>query len=792
MRQDFLRQDYSSLSVKDLLDAREAYHAFLSKLDHVDATAIGRYRIHRDDPSARTPDPKKFKRYGVSSPRTLANTVVRSWSWPCVLVFVKRWLKPKDMGKYPYPAIPRFLHLPDGRTVPTCVIFAPRVAGKEERIDHFEFPSGPIGGGYLCFTESQGRRQFGTLGALVTRQGQTYALTSCHVAGAAGEPVYRLSKGDRDEIGKCDASRLAKKKFRDVYPGWPGERSLLTMDTGLVRVGDVDQWSSQAFGIGQVGGTFEVTPNTITLDLIGAEVRAFGAVSGPVEGEIYGLFYRYRSAGGSDYVADLLIGPRVDDPDQPAATEPKPGTKRPRLVARPGDSGAIVFLDAAGDDDEAKEETKVTKGRTKAARLAAERPPEARTLLPLGILWGGSIVGEGEGAAQTSLGLATFLSTVCRELDVDLLNDLNTGHREYWGKTAHFKIGYKFCELLKDSTLRSLMLANQARIGFADSELSSAFSIGRGEFVPLADVPDYVWIGQASYSSGDGPRKHEPKQHFADIDVEGADGGPSLLTLCREDRKSNLRAEVWKRFFDGFSDADYGPEEGVLPFRVGQIYGEMVGYLRARNLKGFVGAAGVLAHYVADACIPLHMSIMHHGDPRPPRRGTDEYAEWKKSRGYKIHSIFEQTMFEVRASELLAEVDELLADGAATRSRGKAAGRRQKGGQFALGKALDLMLEAYAMLDPKAIVQSDDPELTQKERAERLYKAVGSKAAACVAAGCRTLAGLVDSAWSEGRGARLVTGGAVPTFTEDEIQRLYKSATFLPAKDLDGFIGMGY
>ncbi|MFZ1946305.1 MAG: hypothetical protein WAW06_02045 [bacterium] len=791
MREDFLRQDYSSLSVKDLLEAREAFHVFLSKLDSVDATAIGRYRIHRDDPCAKTANPKKYKRYGASPARTLANTVVRQWSWPCVLVFVNHWLKPTELGKYPYPAIPRFLHLPDGRTVPTCVVFAPRAKADEERIEHFEFPSGPIGGGYLCFTEGQGRRQFGTLGALVTRQGQTYALTSCHVAGAAGEPVYRLSKGDKDEIGRCDASRLAKRKFCEVYPGWPGERSLLTMDTGLVRVGDVDRWSSQAFGIGQVDGTFEITPNTVTLDLVGTPVRAFGAVSGPVEGEIYGLFYRYRSAGGFDYVADLLIGPRVDDPDKEDESKPRPGAKRPRLVARPGDSGAMVFIDPPGKSAEPKQKGKTKQVRGKAARLAVEPWEEARRLLPLGILWGGYTVSGGDGAAPTSLGLATFLSTVCRELDLDLLNDLNTGHREYWGKTAHFKIGYKFCELLKDSALRNLMLANQARIGFADDKLSGAFSIGRGEFVPLADVPDYVWIGQASYSTADGPRKHEPKQHFADIDVEAADGGPSLLDLCRDDRKTNLRAEVWKRFFDGFADADWGPEEGVLPFRVAQIYEEMVGYLRGRNLKGFVGAAGVLAHYVADASIPLHMSIMHHGNPRPPRRGTEEYVEWKKSREYKIHSIFEQTMFEVRAAELLAEVDSLLAQSPPTRARGAAAARRRRGGQFALGKAFDLMLEAYTILDPKTIVESDDPELTQKERAERLYKAVGSKAAACVAAGCRTLAGLVESAWTEGRGGRLLTGAATTDFSEDEIQRLYRSSTFLPAKDLEGLIAAG-
>jgi hypothetical protein len=41
------RRDFASLSVRDLLDAREAYHVYLATLENVLATAIGRYRIHR-------------------------------------------------------------------------------------------------------------------------------------------------------------------------------------------------------------------------------------------------------------------------------------------------------------------------------------------------------------------------------------------------------------------------------------------------------------------------------------------------------------------------------------------------------------------------------------------------------------------------------------------------------------------------------------------------------------------------------------------------------------------------
>jgi len=61
----------------------------LAHLDHVVATAIGRYRIRRKDPDS--DNAKDWKARGYNDPRTLENTVVREWSWPCVLVFVDDW-----------------------------------------------------------------------------------------------------------------------------------------------------------------------------------------------------------------------------------------------------------------------------------------------------------------------------------------------------------------------------------------------------------------------------------------------------------------------------------------------------------------------------------------------------------------------------------------------------------------------------------------------------------------------------------------------------------------------------
>ncbi len=79
------RSRYASLSVKDLLDAREAYHTHLVHLEKVVATAIGRYRFVTDDPPSDGREPPPEAR-GRRDPRTLANSEVRPCSWPCVPV----------------------------------------------------------------------------------------------------------------------------------------------------------------------------------------------------------------------------------------------------------------------------------------------------------------------------------------------------------------------------------------------------------------------------------------------------------------------------------------------------------------------------------------------------------------------------------------------------------------------------------------------------------------------------------------------------------------------------------
>ena len=330
-------------------------------------------------------------------------------------------------------------------------------------------------------------------------------------------------------------------------------------------------------------------------------------------------------------------------------------------------------------------------------------------------------------------------------------------------------------------------MANRDQIGFPDDSLrlGKNFTVDRRSYVPLADVPDYVWVPKAFRSRRGGARENEMAQHFADIDQEAPDGSPSLLELCRANPDANLRARVWRDFYQKFDNHQGArPDAGMLPFRVRQIYEEMVNFLDRGRLMEFVAAAGVLAHYVGDSCIPLHLSYLHHGYGPDAPRDSDEYRQYKKSREYKIHSIFEQGMFERRPSELLRAINRRLG------------GRRRatvNSGAGAIKLVFKLMDEVYKRLPPEDIIAADDPNGTQPERAVRLFNALGDKAAQCVALGCRAQAELVESAWRQGRGARLLPRGrAVPTFTRDNLKRLYYSQRFLPALTLDQCIRRGY
>lgn len=773
-------REFASLSLRDLLDARDAYHVHLSHLENVVATAVGRYLFRENDWHAThppdVPRPDDFEQ--PEGERTLGNSLMRAWSWPCVLVFVRKWERSSRLRGA---AVPRRLYLPDGRQVPTCVVLGTPDESLPPPVTQPGFASELLGGGYRCERRGQGVTEVGTFACLVRREGTYYALTNSHVAGAVGEPVYARIRGEPERVGISDGERITKRALKSLFPEFGESHAFVNVDAGLVKLDDVSRWTSQVYGVGEVGELFDATASTLTLDLVGLPVRAFGGSSGVLEGEIKALFFRYQSLGDFDYVSDLLIGQRRA-PQVPGArskASARPPDPPPQTL--PGDSGTLWFYDPPSG------KRPIPKGAVAPPPDPPERGARARRLRPIAMQWGGQRVALPNGQ-RSAFALATFLSTVCRMLDVEIVRSWSTGHDEYWGKIGHFAVGWKACNLFGNNKLGKLMRANQANIGFGNDKLGegSEFTMGRGEFVPLSDVPDYKWIANPSR------REKEAIQHFADIDIAAIDGGPSMLEACRAD-SANLDPAVWRDYFQGFADAGVGPEPGALPFRVWQLFDDMVAAAKAKDVRRFVGNAGVLAHYVGDASQPLHSSYLHHGrlpmvqqpaGEYPVPHSSDEYGEYKKTRAAKIHGIYEEGMLEVDALGALQAVDALL--------DGKVATSDIDSGYEAAVAVFELMSDAQARLSPETIIDADDPDLTERQRAQRLWANldIRTETERSLAASALLLARLWASAWRLGKGSKIPTAKLV-RLTEPELTNLVKQDDFATAMTLDEMVDSG-
>lgn len=712
-------RNFHSLSIKDLLDAREAYHLHLANLENVVATAIGRYRFHPRDPAA-TSLTARYRR-GSSAKRTLAGSVVTERSWPCVLVFVDEWIAPKDFGKRYDEIVPPRLYLPDGRVVPTCVVYADHGTPDAPSPQDLRYPGTYLGGGYPALADAQGRQHLSTLGCLVSDGDSIFALTDRHVAGEPGRELYTLVQGERERIGISHRLQISQLPFTSAYPGLAGSRLRSNLDAGLIRVDDTTRWTSQVYGIGEFEELLDLTVENLSLDLVGQPVRAFGAASGLMLGEIQALYYRYRSVGGFDYVADFLIGPR-------------PGSQG--ALARGGNSGCVWFLE---------EERKVPGATRRNANPSAK---ETR-LRPFALHWGGQHIVDGTKGTCTEYALATALSTVCRELEVDLVRDLNTGLPQTWGKVGHYKIGAAACGLPTVAKLRTFMKKNLDRISFSDEDIEDINeALKRTQFVALADVPDIVWKGSEA------KRGRESPNHFADMDQPSAAfGGKTLLELCSD--PAQVDVATWNEFY---ASVDVEPKHrGLLPFRTWQLFDVMVEAVAAKDMARFVCAAGVLAHYVGDACQPLHTSRLHDGDPHT---GV----------GAGVHSDYETKMLDRFAADLNVKVNATLPNATII---------PVASGRDAAIEIVALMRRSVAAIPPQAIIDAWlDNDGTS--RVARLWNRFGTKTVARFVDGSATLASIWQGAWKAGGGSSIPTS-KLTAINKQTLRTIYRDRAFAPS-----------
>lgn len=344
----------------------------------------------------------------------------------------------------------------------------------------------------------------------------------------------------------------------------------------------------------------------------------------------------------------------------------------------------------------------------------------------------------------------------------------------YWGKTGHYTIASFACEQVPEGALRTLLTANadriSVRIGPQGRQVSTELREANAQkgFVPLADVPDLIWKNLPSAVPGgrdtafrSGP---EHPNHYADID-QPLDG-TTLRERCVAD-PTQVTVPVWQDYYTRLGKT--APDDrGLLPFRVQQFFGELVAAARASNAVRFVAAAGLVAHYVGDACQPLHGSYLSDGLPDGTGKG--------------VHSAYETTMVDRHEAELVEGTAAALPKATWPAPLGSAAD--------AAGAVVALMDRSARAVDPRALVDAyaavaskpDDASVTVTDA---LWLDFGAQTTGLMVDGAVTLAGLWHSAWTLGGGDDTVDASRLVAIDTADLQHLYEQPAFVPSLTLD-------
>lgn len=772
-----LHYEYSQLSLADLLRARDNYHFHLMNKPNVIGTAVGYYLI-RDDPAA-----KKAAENGETRERTFNNSSVRNDSWPCVLVLVSEWHHEEKFGADGHydatDLVPKTLFMPDGQAVPVCVVKA------EEYLEHNSWepgappdvpPAWGLGGGLPIRVDCQGVDHFATAGCLVTDGHYTYVLTAAHVCGDPNTPVRSRLRGGDVVIGYSAPQQINSVEFSTAYPDFPGRRTFSSVDAGLIRIHNINDWTSNIYGLPPLGPAEDVHEHNLSLRLIDRRVVGYGAASGLLTGRIKALFYRYRSVGGFDYVGDFLISPE--------------GGKS----SRHGDSGMIWNLEVIHPSSDGDGDTKHRK---------------SRELRPLAMQWGGQVFADGE--KRSAFAVATNLSTVCRLLEVRLVEDVARGVSGYWGRIGHFSLAAFAIDLVDDPKLKKLMAANLDLLSFDPQAVAGGKALEKqlaadekaGGFVPLADVPDDIWkkppptwrngrVGGRDIQPGPhGSTGPEHPNHYADIDDPYPPTNKTWRAQCLES-EDNISPAAWRKHYADISayckqngddalarqyhDVNH---QGLLPLRVWQLFDASTELLKQGDLVGFLTAAGINAHYIGDASQPLHASILANGDPR---KLTDRVDKEGKPVMYAegVHSVYETQMLTRKSKELV----ELIAakvpseHGLDLCTNGKDAAKA----------TLVLMDDVATILPPRTILDSFEKHLddgrAHVSTMDAMWSELGDQTAEIIVRAARTLAMSWDSAWKLGHGKKIADAELV-RLDQDEVKKRYCDKSFVPSLTLE-------
>lgn len=753
-------RDYSSLSVYDLLLARDSRHAQYARNPNVIGTAIGRYLIRTGEEHVavgRDADLDAVKKIrAAGKQRTAANARVTRDSWPCVLVFVREMRPPSEVPADEY--IDPFIVVETDRpprvvVAPVCVVAAPTEPAAARSYDVQPMPPSPVGGGYPVFANVQGRRHVGTIACIVTDGRTRYALTNRHVAGPPGTEIYPSTSLRTSRLGQT-ATSIGRLPFNDVWPLLPPSRSTAPLDAALIELDEMDDVTAKVFRPKRDGGRgdrplvpmgsvlgpiVDIDEVSLDLDWIGYELRGFGAVSGPMSGRVIALLYRYIDEGGTDYTVDLMIA--SDD-----------GT----ATMHPGDSGTLwTFVD----------------------HRDRERP--------IALQWGGEHHKFSYGERRQTFAMATFVSNATRALEVRVEADLNVEGPEYWGQTGHFIIGDLAPDFVRDADLRAFFQANRELLS---NNPKDPWKIVRpSDFVGLADVPDLVWRNTRMRTEG--------PNHYIDLDLTGYDKLADK-TVSQVLTESDYDPQAVQDLYDDANTDPHRPLDthkkdgslkdfdGMLPWRVGQLFNVMAGAVASGDLDLFFVAAGTCAHYVGDGCQSLHGAKWTNGRPGEPPGA---------------HGAYEDDMLDDND-----DFDQGLRAYVTTNLPKRTSGTPPATGKEAAKAVHALLSGTQALLPPDSILDayqtllkehtSDTGRRDKIGIAQGLWQQFGEKTNEAIFGGCDTLALVWEGAWKAGAARRraktpsLGSRGKPVLMKPQALSQIVADHTACPSYSLDKMI----
>jgi hypothetical protein len=320
---------------------------------------------------------------------------------------------------------------------------------------------------------------------------------------------------------------------------------------------------------------------------------------------------------------------------------------------------------------------------------------------------------------------------------------------------GHYKIAYSACFLTANAypKLRALLAANALNIAVSDQDIENGTmpKASKTKFVALADVPDLVWRST---------RGLDKANHFADMDEEAPSGpfkGQTLMSLWTK-KPETRTPQAWNSFYESLDPKPKLQHRGALPFRVAEMFEEMVEHLRAGALDKFVCVAGTLAHYVGDACQPLHVSKLHHGE-----------HESESS----VHEVYETRMLDRFAAEF---VDRLNTQLAGEKAKGKVTNSEE-----AADLTVQLMRQTMKKLPPERVLEVFRESSGQSQTAA-LWAELGDDTVAITAQGALTLAKLWQSAWAvAGAEAAFSKAACQKAIDKNRLRSLYNTKSIAEA-----------